>query len=154
MTGAIEITKQIVLKKGFMDVAKDSGLASMLLTFETHYPRETITLDGDTIPIVAYRSGKKKVLEADNKYTVEDGNDDKTYSLPTGVVISWDIEFVKNNTTAWAKLEADHKAVTLKTPYVLNIDGVDYNVISGESSESFTDTGDIAIEVSFVEVRV
>lgn len=153
VTGAVEIIKQVALKKGIMTVTKDSGLAVMQLTFETHYPRKTITLDGDTIPVVAFQSTKKKTIEPDNKY-VEGVEEDKGYGVATNFVRSFNIKFVKNSTTAWNKLEADHEGSDLDTPYTLLIDGNSYNVMSSETTESFTDTGDLAIEVSFVEKKV
>ena len=151
VTGSIETIKQLVLKKSILTVSKDSGLVIMQLTFETHYPRETITLDGDSIPIVAFSSNKKKVIDTDNRYN---DNEDKAYGIATSFVRSWNIKFVKNATTAWTKLETDHNGSDLDTPYVLVVGSDTYNVISGESTESFTETGDIAIEVAFTEVRV
>jgi len=149
VTGSVEVIKQLVLKKGIMNVLKDSGLAILQLTFETHYPRETITLDGDVIPVVVFSSNKKKVIDPDNR----DGAD-KAYGIATSFVHSWSIKFVKNSTTAWTKLEADHYGSDLDTPYTLVVGSNSYNVISGESTESYTETGDMAIEVSFTEVRV
>lgn len=153
VTGDVTITKKMALKKGVKNVTKDSGLAVMQLTFETHYPRKTITLDGDTLPVVAFQSTKKKVVEPDNKY-VDGVETDKGYGIATSFTRSFNIKFVKNTTTAWAKLEADHEGSDLDTPYTLVVDGNSYNVISTETTESFTDTGDLAIEVSFVEARV
>lgn len=152
VTGAVEVIKTVALKKGLMTVTKNSGLAVMQLTFETHYPRKTITLDGDLIPVVAFQSTKKKVISPDNRY-VDGVSTDKVYGVAESYTRSWNIKFVKNTTTAWAKLEADHDGDDLDTPYTLVVAGNSYNVISGEMTESFTDTGDMAIEVSFTEAR-
>ena len=151
VTGAVEIIKQVALKKGIMTVTKDSGLAVMQLTFETHYPRKSITLDGDTIPVVAFSSSKKKVVLPDNKY-VDGVSNDKGYAVPVSSTRSWNIKFVKNTTTAWTKLETDHNNDTLDTEYTLVVGSTSYNVVAVESNESFTDTGDMALEVSFNEV--
>lgn len=149
VTGDVEIIKTMALKKGFMNIPKNSGLASMLLTFETHYPRMTITLDGDEIPVVAFKSEKVKGVEPDNA----DG-EDKTYGVPVDITRSFTIKFVKNDTDAWKKLENDHNSDGLDVTYQLVVGSQTYNVTATTTSEMFTDTGDMALEVSFVEVRV
>lgn len=148
VTGSVEITKNVALKKGTMQVTKNSGLAFMQLTFETAYPRVSITLDGDTLPVVAYQFNAKKVIESDNR----DG-EDVVYGVDDSKVRSWTIKFIKNTTGAWTKLEADVYGDTLDISYTLNVGGTDYTVGVSEASESYTETGDIAIEVAFNERR-
>lgn len=139
--------RTVALKRGEYTYNNTSQLTTMILTFETHYPRVQVTLDGDTIPVTAYRYSGKVVYGKG----VRDGDVERGTAI--GKVRTWSITFVINTTTALQKLYANAYDGNVDTTYTLDVGlASTYTVALGDVIEQYTETGDMTLECQFVEV--
>ncbi len=140
-------SKTVVLKRGNYQFVNTAQIASLVLTFETHYPRVTVELDGDILPVTAYRYNGKKVVESSERVN------DVQMGYSTSKVRTWSITFVVSTATAMTKLQADAYGDTLGITYTLDIGlASNFTVELTDVVESYTETGDMKLECQFIEV--
>jgi hypothetical protein len=139
------VSKTVVLKKGQYTYTKTSAIVGMILTFETHYPRVLIELDGEALPISAYQYQSKLVMvnAARTEAIV------KAYG--TSKVRTWSITFIKKTSNVWNKLISDAYGNYLDTTYLLTVGSETFTVGLSDVVESFTETGDMTLQCQFQE---
>lgn len=141
-----DVVKSLALKKSVVEVTNDSSLVSMILTLETSYPRVAITLDGEVIPVTAYRYNGKKVMDVAGR---NGQNLVKGYS--TGKTRSWSITLVKDASTLYSKVVADAYGEDLGITYTLLRDGETFTLELADVVEAYTETGDMSLECQFMD---
>lgn len=139
-----DVTKTLVLKKAEILYNSNVALSTMRLTLETHYPRVAITLDGAELPITSYSYEMKKQNDTAAKVG---SNLIKGYA--TGKVRVFSITFVKSDSAIYTKIVNDAYGDLLDTTYTLIRDGVTYTLTLSNARETYTETGDMAIECQF-----
>jgi len=140
-------SKTVVLKRGAYSFSNQASVSVLIVTFETHYPRVTVELDGDIMPVTAYRYNGKKVIESSERVN------DVQMGYSTSKVRTWSITFVVDSSTAMAKLQADAYGDTLGVSYTLDIGlASNFTVELTDVVESYTETGDMKLECQFIEV--
>lgn len=140
------VSKSVVLKKAQYTFTNTATLTGMILTFETAYPRVTVTIDGESLAVTAYQYQGKKLME-----TAARNNLDITKGYATSKTRTWSITIVKATGTAWSKLIADAYGDTLGVTYTLVAQGITYTVELADAIERYTETGDMTLECQFVE---
>lgn len=139
--------KNVVLKRGQYIFANTATVTQMILTFETHYPRVMITLDGDVLPVTAYFFSGKKIFDMAPR------TNDIQRGYATSKIRTWSITFVINDTDVMAKLYNDAYGNVVGVTYTLDVGlAQTYKVELGEINERYTETGDMALECQFIEV--
>lgn len=146
---SVEHDKTLVIRKARMSVIRNSQIAVLVLTCETHYPRLTIQLDGVSVPVISYSGSFKTLYLKDNR----DG-EDVSYGVATDRVRSWNMIIVNDNSDAYDDVKTSIKGSTLGqtftfTDYDLNT----YTVEIAEMQDQFTSTGNISIDIALREVR-
>ena len=144
------VSKTVVLKQSQVTLTRNGGLTSMILTLETAYPRVSITLDGESIPVTAYRYNGK-VTTTDGKKSSLDAIL-RTHGVSK--VRSWSITFVKDGSTIYDKIVNDVYGNTLDTTYELVRDGKTYTLMLADAVEEYTETGDMSIQCQFIDYSV
>ena len=143
-------TKNMVLRKGYYVTPKSSSIAAIQLTFGTEYPRVTVQINGVSIPVISYVFNPKTNFELDNVY-----GDTKVYGLSTDKINRWNLKIANDSSATYAAIYNDMRSAEVGTKFTLtDKDGVDYTVEVGELNESFTESGNQAIEINLTEVRV
>jgi hypothetical protein len=137
--------KTVVLKRGQYVYENTSTIAGMILTFETHYPRVTITLNGISLPISAYRYNGKKTIDMSGR------TNDIQKGRGNGKVRTWTITFVNDESSLMANLILDGYGDTVGTTYTLVTRGATYTVELGDVTEEFTETGNMTLQCQFIE---
>ncbi len=139
--------KELVLKRGQYTFTNTATVTSLILTFETHYPRVTVEIDGDVLPVTAYQYMGKKIINTGAR------TGDIQKGTPTSKVRTWAITFVVSDATAMNKLIADAYGGLLDITYTLDIGlAQPFTVTLGDVAERYTETGDMTLECQFVEV--
>jgi hypothetical protein len=142
-------TKNMVLRKKYYNTIKNSSLASVSFTFGTEYPRVTVQINEVSIPVVSYTYNPKTNFELDNVY-----GETKIYGLSTDKINRWVLKIANDSSATYNSIYEDMRSSTVGTKFTLtDKDGEDYTVEVGEINESFTETGNQAIEISLTEVR-
>lgn len=140
--------KTVVLKRTQYVFTNTTTVTNMIMTFETHYPRVTVEIDGDAIPVTAYMYQGRKVFEM----SARDNDVQKGYA--TSKVRTWSVTLVNDGSTAWNKLEADAYGDSTGVTYTLDIGlATNFTVELGDVTERYTETGDMTLECQFIEVE-
>lgn len=138
--------KSVVLKRGQYTFNNSAVITNMILTFETAYPRVTVEVDGDLIPVTAYQYMAKSTIDQSAR------SSDVQKGWANDKVRSWSITFVNNDSTAFNKLFNDAYGDTLGITYTLDIGlASTFTVILAEAVERYTETGDMTLECQFIE---
>lgn len=145
----IEHDKTLAIKKVRMAVVRNSQIAALVVTLETHYPRLTIKLDDESVPVISYSASFKTLYETDNRY-----DQDIAKGIATGRVRSWNMIIINDNSTAYQNIKASAKNSTLGETFTFtDYDLQTYTVEIAEIQDSFTSTGDISIDIALREVN-
>ena len=142
-------TKTLALKQSIIRVDVNTGLATMVLTLETYYPRVTITIDGTSVPITAYRYMMKKTMDTARRKDTVSSDLIKGYS--TGKSRTFALTIGKDSSALYQKIVNDVYGDDLNITYTLVRDGRTFTLEIAEATESYTETGDMAIEIQGVE---
>ena len=138
--------KQVVLKRGQFILTNTSLITGLILTFETHYPRLVVLLDGVDLPITSYHYQGKKVIS-----TAPRGGTDTIKGYASSKVRTWSITFISTNNGTYNKLYDDAYGGLLGITYALTINSVPFVVELAEVVDRYTESGDMALECQFVE---
>ena len=140
------VSKNVVMKQAQYTLQQNGLITGMILSLETSYPRISITLDAEVIPLANYRyNGKKEMLPSKR------GGGDNMLAYANNKVRSWTITFVKDNSTIWDKVSADAYDTNLDISYSLIRDSVTYTLIMSDVVEEYTETGDMTLVCQFQE---
>jgi hypothetical protein len=139
------ISKSVVLKRGQYTYENTSSIAGMVLTFETHYARVTITLNGVSLPISAYRYNGKKTVDMSGRLS------DVQLGKGNSKIRTWTITFVNDLSETIQGLITDGYGGTVGTTYTLVTRGTTYTVELVDVTEEFTETGNMTLQCQFIE---